>query len=61
MKMRILAPEVTVGETKYTAGKTVDVQDENEAARLERIGYAAFVNEADSLESPPKAVTAAKK
>lgn len=56
MKMRIAAPEVTVGGKKYQAGHTVEVENENEARRLIRTGYAFPVEEKAATPRQNKAL-----
>ena len=57
MKIRILAPEATLGDERYESGDELEVKPENirAAARLIRSGYAIDVE--DVVDEPKSKTT----
>ena len=52
MKVKVLAPEITVGDKRYESGKTVTIQGGVELERLLRWNYVEAVEEAADDDLP---------
>lgn len=52
MKVKVLAPEITVGDKRYESGKTVTIQEGVELERLLRWNYVEAVEEAADDDLP---------
>jgi len=59
MKVKVLAPEVMVGDQKYEAGKSVEIKDDE--LLLERFLRWGYVVEETDEPPTPKAMTPANK